>query len=230
MKESIKKNYPNAEKGSRITETCIERLSNEFHFNLQKTLMATSVCSDEVIRSATDFRGHLGIENPFQLGGLAGYPFAGLTGLKAFLSHVPNDGYAMILFGPHIGVTTQGEIGYMKRKGQTEKSGCCGALQAITGSLKKMKNESKADPELDYQLWKIESDLRKKNMDIEGDQEPLVSVTNQTYQFIYEKLTRLTDISPGLIGKKRLALIGGIIINTDHGFDDWFDLQCFKVI
>src|SRR5690625_5328742 len=94
-----------------LTRRCIDKLVTEHDFDLKRTLMATSVCSDEVIRSATKFRTYLGIENAFQLGGLAGFPFAGLTGLMAFLGNVPDRGIGLILFGFTIRFYKHGETG-----------------------------------------------------------------------------------------------------------------------
>lgn len=53
----------------------------------------------------------------FNLGGLAGVPFVGKTGFGAFSHHVPVDGNILIVFGPHVGISPEGELGKTKRIG-----------------------------------------------------------------------------------------------------------------
>jgi len=211
-----------------LTRRCIDKLVTEHDFDLKRTLMATSVCSDEVIRSATNFRTYLGIENPFQLGGLAGFPFAGLTGLKAFLGHVPDRGSALILYGPHIGVSKHGEIGIMQRDGQMMESSCCGALQASLSTL--LKRGVSADRDLDFQLWNIESELAPHQEEILAHHTPLVAVTDIMFDVIRQRIQRLIEASGDLIKGKKIAMIGGVIVNTDYNLPDWFDLRHFQVI
>ena len=56
------------------------------------TLYATSLCSDEVNRPLEEtFYGVYG--EHFNMGGLAGFPFAGVTGFGAMASHVPDGGF-----------------------------------------------------------------------------------------------------------------------------------------
>lgn len=189
--------------------------------------MATSVCSDEIIRSATNFREYVEMDNPFQLGGLAGYPFAGLTGIKAFAGHIPDDGAAIILYGPHIGVSKSGEIGFMQRHGQMLDTSCCGALQASLSTLRK-KNEP-ADAELDYQQWKIETKLDEEREKILEHDLPLVKATDTMFNVIDSQIETLIRASGKALEGKKIALIGGIIINTDYNLPDWFDLRRFDI-
>jgi hypothetical protein len=99
MEQFIRKYYPDARDGEDFTRECIGKLVKDHEFDLSKTLLATSVCSDEIIRSATNFRDYLENSHPFTIGGLAGYPFSGITGFKAFASHIPDGGAAIILYG-----------------------------------------------------------------------------------------------------------------------------------
>lgn len=229
MENFIRKYYPEALEGKELTKICVDKIVEEYHFDLDKTLMATSVCSDEIIRSATNFREYMGISYPFQLGGLAGVPFTGLTGFKAFASHIPDDGSAIILFGPHIGVSRQGEVGLMQRHGQLEKTSCCGALEAALQSVK-THSAPTADRDLDYQLWRIEREIGENNSDILNHDQPLVAVTDAVYEWIYRTLKKMVTTSEDVTRHFRIALIGGIIINTDFDLPDWFDLRCFEII
>jgi hypothetical protein len=35
---------------------------------------------------------------------IAGFPFTGNTGFGAMAAHIPDDGYCLIVYGPHVGV------------------------------------------------------------------------------------------------------------------------------
>lgn len=229
MENFIRQNYPHAEKGLELTRDCVETLVSRHGFDLKKTLLATSVCSDEIIRSATNFREYLDSENPFQLGGLAGFPFAGLTGLQAFAGHIPDDGFAIIQYGPHIGVSKNGEIGKMKRLGQILESSCCGALQATLKDFEASRKPA-ADSDLDYQLWKIENSLVSNCEFILSHSIPLVAVTDCMFNVIQQRIEMLVKTSANSWNGIKVALIGGIIINTDHNLPDWFDLRQFDVV
>ncbi|MEX1062391.1 MAG: hypothetical protein WEC12_02205 [Balneolaceae bacterium] len=229
MEHFIRKNFPDAEKGRTVTETCIEKLVNRYGFNLGKTLLATSVCSDEIVNTATNFRSYLNRESPFQLGGLAGYPFAGLTGFQAFAAHIPDNGFAIIQYGPHIGVSKNGEVGKMHRAGQKADTSCCGALQASLKAFEKHQG-TPADSELDYQLWKIENSLSTRRENIMAHDVPLVAATEVMFGIIRDRVNRLTEASGSAFEGIRVAFIGGVIINTDYNLPDWFDLRHFEVI
>ena len=45
------------------------------------------------------------------MGGLGGIPFVGKSGYGAFASHAPENGHIFIGYGPHVGITEEGEIG-----------------------------------------------------------------------------------------------------------------------
>jgi len=227
METVIKKYFPEAEEGEIYTKKSIKKLLDS-GFDLERTLLATSVCSDEIIRSATNFRDYLVNESPFQLGGLAGYPFTGITGFKAFASHIPDDGAAIIQFGPHIGVSKNGNVGTMLRHGQLLESTCCGALQASLTVLKK-EGKPAADKNFDFQQWTIESELiKQKSLVLSGEQK-LINATEVMFEVIKERIYKIIELSGVFTGKK-IALIGGIIINADHDSPDWFDEKVFEVM
>ncbi len=228
MKSTIKKVYPNAQKGDEVTSQCIEKLNTEYHFDSKKTILGTSVCSDEIIRSAMNFRDHIGNQHPFELGGLGGFPFAGLTGFKAFAAHIPDEGFAIIQYGPHIGISEAGHTGMVVRDGQALESTCCGALMATVDAFKSGK-KSELDHELDYQQWKIAEELDESRSAIVKKDEPLIAATDQMFSQIDTRVKTLLEKTSSHFKNKKVALIGGIIINTDFGNSDWFDLREFEV-
>ena len=75
----------------------------------------------------------------FPLGGIGGAPFVGKTGFGAFSGHVPDNGNVILLFGPHIGISKDGQLGKYLRNGQSCKSTACGTVIGAYRSCKKAK-------------------------------------------------------------------------------------------
>lgn len=220
--------YKDAKEGKEFTGWSLDKLKNEHQFDFEKTILATSVCSDEVIRSATNFRDSMSMKNPFQLGGLAGFPFTGITGFKAFASHVPDDGFAIFLYGPHIGISESGNLGSVLRVGQHDESTCCGALKGAVTNLSVSK-QAEFDKELDYQQWKITDQLAQFQEEINSDDNPLMKATEKMFDCIDKRIKQLLVQTASHFEGNKIALVGGIIINTDVGKPDWFDLREFSV-
>lgn len=87
----------------------------ELDFNRKNTLFADSSCPDEINHDDSEddltllfFRRWGEI---FPLSGLAGIPFVGKSGWKAFTTHVPEDGNIVVLFAPHVGIDKDGNVG-----------------------------------------------------------------------------------------------------------------------
>lgn len=203
-------------------------LLNEHGFDSDKTILATSVCSDEVVHSDTFFYEYLPVKFPFRMGGLAGFPFSGLTGFGAFASHIPDNGFAIIHYGPHIGFSKYEQIGKVVRHGQAAESTCCGALQAFLNSLED-KTASTQDRELDYQQLKLVEKLTSRAGEINSHSEPLVAATDKMFDEIDGRIKQLLKESSDNFKGVKVALVGGIVINTDVKLPDWFELREFSV-
>jgi len=224
---NVKSIYSKAEKGEDYTDRCIVKLKEDHGFDIEKTILATSACSDEIIRSATNFRDYVSLNMPFQLGGLAGFPFTGLTGFGAFASHIPDDGCAIILYGPHIGISGNNTLGKVVRTGQLLESTCCGAL---VGAIKSFQSEeSEPDSEYDFQQWKLTEQLKSDKDLILNNDKPLILATDVMFERISERIKVLLEKSKAQFKGNKVALIGGIIINTDYGEPDWFEEREFEV-
>lgn len=111
------------------------------HYNPTNTLLATSVCPDEInskphvsLSSALqeDLLGDDSTAGIFALGGLAGLPFAGISGLQALFSHVPRN--VVILLAPHIGIAQNGRVGMVERSGTTPNGGIATHLSTACGA------------------------------------------------------------------------------------------------
>jgi hypothetical protein len=203
-------------------------LKNEHCYELTKTILATSICSDEVSQSVSKFRVHVSLPKPFQLGGLAGFPFTGITGFNAFAGHIPDDGFAIIVYGPHIGISGSDQPGKVLRSGQLLETSCCGALLGILNQFT-TEGSNMPDQDLDYQQWTLTHQLDEIQQSVSTMDEPLINMTDLMFIQINKRIKKLIDKTKGQFKGKKVALIGGVIINTDTGLPDWFDEREFSV-
>jgi len=117
--EEVEQLFPGAMTGWSVMRKAHQALKT-YGVYRDNTLYGQSVCSDEI----TGDRGHLPAlmtnyyGRTFNLGSIAGLPHVGKTGFGAFSHHVPDNGNVLIVFGPHIGFSIDGEAGRFLRKGQ----------------------------------------------------------------------------------------------------------------
>jgi hypothetical protein len=149
FQEALEKFFPKALPTS-VIATKVQSTLSERKFTRTNTLFGTCVCPDEInnkptkslpaaIQSAlTDLNG------VFHLGGLAGLPYMGSSGMKAFLSHCPTNGKVFIMYGPHIGITEDGTAGSVERLGLTTPSLDCDiTLKALSIAQSALENKPK---------------------------------------------------------------------------------------
>ncbi|MTI88706.1 MAG: hypothetical protein FH748_12135 [Balneolaceae bacterium] len=217
--------YPNAVEIPEI-ETLILNKLHEHKFDLSKTIWGTSFCSDELNHSLIFLSQRFAAPGPFNFGGLAGYPFTGKTGFNAFASHIPDDGAAFIMYGPHIGLSTSAGIGLVQREAMAKSSFCCGSL---IGGLNTIKNHAlpKFNAKGDQQQALVLDLLSNHQGKILESDEPVVSVTEIAYQEIRREMLSIVEACSGALGNHKLVTLGGVIINTDDGLNDYFDVRDF---
>ncbi|NJX16439.1 hypothetical protein [Tamlana crocina] len=230
IKATVKKHYPNAKTGAEITESYLSLLEKEYKSDLKKMLFATSVCSDDV-NVSTDFRRVL--SRPFTMGGLGGLPYSGFTGMVAFSHHIPDGGDAFIFYGPHIGITDNGELGKMRRIGQSRLTNSCGALMLALERFKQSNEEPTYVPQsvyYDYQQIQLEQSLMPFKHEILHSDNPKKAITDFTYVAIDKQIKQLVKMSINEFTCDRIFLLGGVIINTSEEFNDYVDVRNFDVI
>ena len=67
-------------------------------YTKEKSLLATSLCCDEVSRQLEkDFEPVYG--QNFSMGGLAGFAWGGVTSFGAMAAHIPDGGNCLVLYG-----------------------------------------------------------------------------------------------------------------------------------
>ena len=219
--------FPNALDAKDTSIHYLGKMQLEEEIDISKVLMATSVCSDDINVPSTTFFNML--FGPFIMGGLGGLPFAGQTGMTAFAHHIPDEGSAFIFYGPHIGITLDGELGRMYRPRQDKAGNSCGALMLALSRFR----DSAYKPELnedDYQQMRLEQYLLPYREEILDSEIPEKKITEVTYALIDQKIQAYVRDCKDEFPVDKVTLLGGIIINTDYGLDDYFDARHFEVI
>lgn len=230
IKDKVTAHYPNAKTGTEITESYLSLLEKEYKSDLKKMLFATSVCSDDV-NVSTDFRRVL--SRPFTMGGMGGLPYSGFTGMVAFSHHIPDGGDAFIFYAPHIGITDEGELGRMRRIGQSRLTNSCGALMLALERFQQSDDDAMYIPQsvyYDYQQTQLEQSLMPYKHDIIHAENPKKSITDYTYITIDKHIKQLVKMSINEFACEKIFLLGGVIINTSEEFNDYVDVRNFEVI
>lgn len=202
-------------------------LKQKHRFDISRMLMATSMCSDEINNPDTSFFNVL--IGPFIMGGLGGVPFSGVTGMTAFAHHIPDGGSAFIFYGPHIGINQEGKLGLVWRPGQQKAGKSCGALMNALGRMQ-TPSYRPVQTEDDYQQYFLEKTLIPYRDEILSSNEPEWVITEKIYEKIDKMIHSYIDQSKKEFNVQRIALLGGIIINTNSGLDDYFVPRNFEVM
>lgn len=149
FEEALEKYFPKALPSS-VVATKVQATLSKRKFTRANTLFGTSICPDEINNKPTKSlpaalqRAMTDLNGVFHLGGLAGLPYMGTSGMKAFLSHCPMNGKVFIMYGPHIGITDEGIVGKVERLGQTIPSlDCDTTLKALEVALSPPEKKSK---------------------------------------------------------------------------------------
>lgn len=223
----IHQHYPKAITTIDSVNKFIDFVEGVLDLEPSQVMYADSICSDDVnsIQYPVRMQEFLG---PFKMGGLDGFPFAGLTGMGAFASHVPDEGAVSIYYGPHIGITKTGIIGEIHRYGQAKNSGCCGAAK---GALNKLMNGMISEgnvTDLDYQMNTIEQILFTSKERIMSAAIPLKEATEVIYEAIDKRIEEL--VAGTIYNCKYLVLFGAIHINSDTDIGSFNEARKLDVI
>lgn len=217
--------FPNAVTNAELVAR-VTRALDRFSYD-ESTLVAFSLCSDEVNRPLEDiFDGCYG--GHFNMGGLAGFPFAGVTGFDAMASHIPDGGSCLIVYGPHVGVDSDGLVGKVDRRGKSKSGSCCGSAVAASkyvtavyrGDVEKVRPSTEMT---DAQQYYVSSSLLPYGERIAKASEPMVELPYATFELIDAMMEQIVKKSgPKVVGYGKIAMLGGIQINTPKGMSDYF--------
>ena len=87
LAKAIQKEFPKAIPFDEYADSLFFFLYAVHNVSKNQILIGQSTCMDDVINTKTPFKDHA-VQGPFNLGGLGGLPFTGITGLNAFAHHV----------------------------------------------------------------------------------------------------------------------------------------------
>jgi len=232
FKQALNANFPSALTSKQTADRVTAFLRNR-GYNMKNTLYGSSICSDEINAStkppkslSNELQERFG-DKAFSLGGLAGVPFVGRSGLKAFTNHVPDDGRLLIMFGPHVGISEEGIVGEIRREGQTRISEACGATIGAFNAMSKQDNKKKSKRDRIIEFSDVEAQYivqeLSRRMDLPSvTGNPLTAVTYHMYAIIRDILIRAMATVPAIADNcTEVAVLGGIIINQYQG-DDYF--------
>jgi hypothetical protein len=225
--DTVKKWYPNAKSTADTVNKLLDVIENKLGLQPNQLMHADSMCCDDVNAIQYPPRAYEML-GPFKMGGLNGYPFAGVTGMNAFAHHVPEDGAVVVFYAPHIGITKDGTIGEIHRFGQSENSACCGAAKGALGKL--LNNQIVKDniTDLDYQMNTIEQIFLKQADRIKSAESQIFEATEVMYEAINERIEEL--VSKTNYPCKYVILIGAIFINGDKDMGSFCSYKRFDVI
>lgn len=176
--------------GSVVTKRTSTVLSDRFGMSKENTLYGQSICPDEINNEKGDL-SYLMIDywgECFPMGGIGGAPFVGRTGFGAFSAHVPENGNVLILFGPHIAISENGELGKYLRKGQGKESTACGAVLAAYDACKsgKVRPDDELDPYDMQQSW-LKKKIQEQLDVINKAEEPISQLARTAYDVVEER-------------------------------------------
>jgi len=223
----IRSYYPNAMTTIDTVNRVIDLVEDQLELDPSQVMIADSICGDDVnsIQYPVRSQEFLG---PFKMGGLDGFPFAGLTAMKAFASHVPKEGAVYIYYGPHIGVSKNGAIGEIQRIGLSDPSPCCGALTRALDKLQNNRLKNGDISEIDYQMNTLEQILLHQQQRILQAQNRACEATEVIYEAIDKRMQQLIEQTS--YPCKYILLMGTILINGDQGMGSFSSIRRFDVI
>ena len=214
--------------------TKIKKSLGKYGFG-ETTLVATSLCCDEVNRTLeSDLSETFG--SSFSMGGLAGFPFGGVTSFGAMAAHIPDGGSCLVVYGPHVGIDLEGNVGTVNRRGRMKGGSCCGSAVAAAGYVKNVLTGvckevgTPIDP-VDAQQGYVGQMLLPYGKRIHNSKDPMVELPYALFDAQDKMMGEIVGKAcAGVGGNGKIALLGGVQINTPAGMSDYFLPLRFEVL
>ena len=225
--EIVRKWYPKALTSIDTVNRLLDTIERELGLQPKQLMHADSMCCDDVNAIQYPPRA-MEMLGPFHLGGLDGFPFAGITGMNAFAHHVPEDGAVIVFYAPHIGVTKDRTIGEIHRIGQSENSACCGAAKGALGKLINGQIIEGNVTSLDFQQNTIEQIFLHQKERILKAENQIFEATEVMYEAIDDRIEVL--VKETHYPCKYVLLVGAIFINGDKDMGSFCQYKKFDCI
>ena len=198
---------------------------SKYGYNPDNTLVACSLCCDEVNRPLESDLSSVYTQN-FNMGGLAGFPFGGAVAFGAMAAHIPDGGSTLMVYGPHVGVDTTGAVGTVERRGRANGGSCCGSAVAasgyVAGVLKGGEKATMPDDVIDVQQYFVGKALLPYADQLEKADDKMVELPYALYGAQSDMVKSIVTNGAAAVGDGNIAVLGGIQINTPPGYSDYY--------
>jgi len=237
--DRIQQAFPGAMRSSALAAHVKKELSTKGYSD-KTTLLATSLCCDEVNRELEkDFTSVYNFN--FSMGGLAGFSFGGVTSFGAMAHHIPTGGSetptgsCVIVYGPHVGVDGDGVVGKVNRRGRPGSGACCGSAAAAAGYCKAVQEGAEPNPPavdaLDAQQTFVGNMLLPHAERLSSAADADVELPLALFDVQDEFMKKIVSKGCGEVaGEGKIALLGGIQINTPAGTSEYFLPKVFLIM
>ena len=228
IQSKIAKAFPKALPNSVLVGKVTEKLTKA-GFTKSNTLVATSLCCDELARPLEKALGLDYYGEHFSMGGLAGFPHGGQTSFGAMCAHIPDCGHCLLVYGPHVGVDSKGTVGTVERRGRDNGGACCGSATAACGHVLNVhKNGNPQDGGVDDLIDAQQANVGKLLMPFAGrlaaanadDLQVELSYSLQEAQ--QSMIERIVKNGAGSVADGMIAVLGGVQINTPPEMEDYY--------
>ena len=216
---------------------CLKDVLAPHGFSADNTLLGTSFCCDEVCRDLEDELKEIFGQN-FHIGGIAGFPFGGNAAFGAMAHHIPNGGNLVICYGPHVGIDFDGVVGKVNRRGHHGSGACCNTsigslayVKAVSEGKLEIRSPAFSDPTDAQQVFVDEMLLEHTDRLLQAKDE-MVELPHAVFDCQEKLLKRIMDkCCPKDVPKgTKIALLGGIQVNTPEGTAEYFMPKKFHLL
>jgi len=216
---TVNKCFPGAVPAKEVARRSKRFLARRYGLDTANTMYGESTCPDEINHMDCSLGAYMQQDwgECFQMGGIGGCPYVGKEGYNVLVSHVPDDGNVLIMFGPHVGISPDGEVGKFSRVGQSKLSTACGAAIAAFNAGSAGDVSDQGDQDVQQSMLKKKIGAQAKQ--IAKAEVPMAELAMRAYRLVEEMMTEIATHSDGC---KHLVLIGGIQINMPEPFPEYF--------
>lgn len=223
----------------------IEHTLSRVGYDISTTLVATSLCGDELNRPLEQILANTFGPN-YSLGGLAGCPFGGVTSFRKMKNHIPDNGKGFVVFGPHVGMDAYGNLGRVQERSKIQSETrssddhlwCCRSAILASNHVRSVaRGEQDGQQQVFNPMDISQQFVQNMLMPFAGqlEQAALTGGDNEVmfqlprFLFLSQKDLLQQIISQasqaGFPGD--VAVLGGIQINTPPGKHDYFQPLLF---
>lgn len=161
---------------------------------------------------------------------MAGFAHGGVTSFGAMANHIPDGGSCFICFGPHVGLDHDGNVGKVNRRGMAKSGACCGSACAAAGHVDCVhKGEIEpTDPAIfsdpvNAQQAMVNHLLMPYAETLAKSPEPMVELPLSLYDAQKKMMDEIVKAGCQEVGGDgKIALLGGVQINTPPETEDYF--------